>query len=328
MNRESYSYILVTQGNYQFYIVALPSTIFKETCFTVSRAEDPDQGFQRKLDEGRANAIADYIDNGLGSIPTAIILSAQPEALLKRNIKNKTISFEKNAKSFLIIDGQHRVWGYQKAKKEVRVPVIIYEDLSRIDEARLFIDINENQKKVSDELILDVKRLLEIETEDEKIFSTMFNLFLKKPDSTLKNYINVGEKNRGNLSRLVFNNAISDLVKGRLRSLDDIKKYEVINNYLTAFNRLLSDILPNNDNVLSKTIVFQAVMNISDFVISLTYDKHKKLDEKSFYETIKPIKSNLSPVKVKNPGKSYRALSEHLKEAMIKKSIPPTICTQ
>ena len=328
MNRESYAYILATQGKYQFYIVALPSSIFKDTCFAISRAEDPEQGFQRKLDENRANQIADYIDHGLGSIPTAIILSAQSEAELQRNSRSKVLSFKRDPNAFLIIDGQHRIWGYQKAEKEVRVPVIIYEGLTRVDEARLFIDINENQKKVPEELIIDVKRLLELETEEEKVYNSIFDLFLKNDDSILKPYINVGENQKGNLSRIVFNNAVAELVKGRLKSLDNTKKYEVINNYLKAFNKVFIEMSPELENAIAKTVVFQSILHVSEFAISIAYDKYDKLTEESLYETIKALKANLSTSKIKSPGRSYRALSEKLREAMIKKAIPSTIITE
>lgn len=328
MKRESYPYILVTQGKYQFYIVALPSSIFKDTCFAISRVEDPEQGFQRKLDENRANQIAEYIDHGLGSIPTAIILSAQSDAELQRNSRSKVLSFKRDPNAFLIIDGQHRIWGYQKSEKEVRVPVIIYEGLTRVDEARLFIDINENQKKVPEELIIDVKRLLELETEEEKVYNFIFDLFLKNADSVLKPYINVGENQKGNLSRIIFNNAIAELVKGRLKSLDNIKKYEVINNYLKAFNKVFIEMSPELKNVIAKTVVFQAILHVSEFAISIAYDKYENLTEESLYETIKAIKTNLSTSKIKNSGRSYRALSEKLREAMIKKAIPSTIITE
>lgn len=102
--------------------------------------------------------IAQYIDSGTGSIPTAIILAAQEEANLEYSSKNKTISFNKEKNSFLIIDGQHRVWGFIKASTSIRVPVVIYEELTRVEEAQLFVDINSNQKEVPRGLILDVKK--------------------------------------------------------------------------------------------------------------------------------------------------------------------------
>ena len=154
---------LVRQGDHKFYSLTLPSELLGDTCYVVNREEDPLDGFQRELDAKRATEIAAYIDRGLGTIPSSIILSAQEEADLKYDSKKKTISFLKIPKAFLIIDGQHRVYGFMKAKSAIRVPVIIYAELSKRDETRLFIDINSKQKGVPTELLLDIRapRLIE-----------------------------------------------------------------------------------------------------------------------------------------------------------------------
>lgn len=100
-NKYSLAAILVIQGKYKFYVVAMPSEILRDTCFTITREDDPIEGFQRRLDEKRAEEISRYIDSGLGSIPTAIILSAQDEADLRYNSKTKTISFSGEKNHFL-----------------------------------------------------------------------------------------------------------------------------------------------------------------------------------------------------------------------------------
>ena len=78
----SYSASLVTQGEHRFYQLAMPSETLAKCSFVTTRDEDPDKGFQRMLDEKRAIEIARYIDSGLGTIPTSIILSAQEIAEL------------------------------------------------------------------------------------------------------------------------------------------------------------------------------------------------------------------------------------------------------
>ena len=324
-SRASFASLLASQGKYNFHIISMPSSIFKESCFTISRSEDPQEGFQRKLDQSRCDEIAKYIDNGHGSIPTAIILSAQPEAEFERNVLNKTISFKKHPNAFLVIDGQHRVWGYSKAKTDIRVPVIIYEGLSRVEEAQLFIDINENQKKVPDALILDVKQLLQKETEDELIAREVYDRFIEDKDSALNSFINLGENERGNLSRITFYNAIGQVINGSLKQHDNQVKYDVINNYLKALKYTLSLLSTDLENSIGKPIVFQAAMNIGEFIISCTFSKYKKLDYKSFCEELAPISENLKENDIKQPGKSYKKLSEKLMDATIKKTLPMEI---
>jgi DGQHR domain-containing protein len=136
-----YSVSLVTQGRHRFYTLTMPSDVLAKTCFVSTRYDDPDIGFQRILDKKRAAEIAAYIDNGLGTIPTSIVLSAQPDAELRVIGKGKTLEFQNTRKAFLILDGQHRVYGFSLAKTGLRVPVVVYNGLSRKDESRLFIDI-------------------------------------------------------------------------------------------------------------------------------------------------------------------------------------------
>lgn len=328
-DRESLASILVTQGQFKYHIVSMRSEILEDTCFTITREEDPVQGFQRRLDEKRAEEIAKYIDEGRGSIPTAVILSAQEEADLQRNIPNKTISFKKDKRAFLIIDGQHRVWGFIKAKKNknLRIPVVIYEGLSRVEEAQLFIDINRNQKEVPPELILDVQRLLQQESEEERICNEIFTLFRTSEDSILKNYINVGENIRGNLSRVVFNKSISSLVSDKLKDLSNEQRYEVINNYISAANRVFIEMDAELDGHVAKKTVFRGLLDIALHVIDKTFSKHGKLTEEAFYEVLKVIKDNVNKRNIRITGNSYKKFGERLLQALSKTYIPSTIIT-
>jgi hypothetical protein len=139
--RLRFSVSLVTQGSHRSYTLTMPSEVLGRTCFVTTRSEDPKQGFQRVLDADRAQQIADYIDSGFGTIPSSIVLSAQPDAALKAVGAGKTIELADTPKAFLVLDGQHRVYGFSLAKTSLRVPVVIYNGLSRQDETRLFIDM-------------------------------------------------------------------------------------------------------------------------------------------------------------------------------------------
>ena len=149
MARESFAAVLLTQGEHRFYQLAMPSDVLAGCTFVSTRDSDPDTGFQRLLDPKRAQEISAYIDSGHGTIPTSVILSAQEVCNLGYDSRNKTVSFEIDPKSFLILDGQHRVYGFKKAETKIRVPVIIYDGLDRRDESRLFMDINSKQSGVT-----------------------------------------------------------------------------------------------------------------------------------------------------------------------------------
>jgi len=207
----SYTASLVTQGNHRFYTLTMPSEVLAKNCTVDTRMEDPIKGFQRRLDLRRAKDIANYIDNGFGTIPGSIILSAQPEAELVYSRPKRTISFKRHPRAFLILDGQHRVYGFHFAKAKLRVPVVIYNNLSKSNEARLFRDINTNQKPVPNELLLDINRLAETETSEEAILHDVYDLFDKESDSPLFGLMSPSEKREGKLSRVTFNAALIPL---------------------------------------------------------------------------------------------------------------------
>jgi DGQHR domain-containing protein len=229
----SYTASLVPQGDHRFWSLAMPSEVLAETATVDTREENPRDGFQRLLDEARAQDIADYIDAG-GTIPTAIILSAQATANLQYARKTRTLSFRKGPRSFLILDGQHRVFGFQKAKTRLRVPVIIYNNLKKPEEVRLFMDINTKQRPVPNELLLDIKRLAETETDEEALLRDVFDLFNEDTASPLLGLLSSAKRAKGKISRVTFNAALHAVWR-TFEDADANHIYRVLGNYLHAW---------------------------------------------------------------------------------------------
>src|SRR3989338_8305741 len=134
--RISATAIKINQNDFVFYSTVLNSDILKNTCFLSRREDDPNKGFQRLLNVSRARLIAKYLDGKEGAIPTALILSAQSVANLKYHKKEERITFDIAGKAFLVLDGQHRLYGLKEAKKIYQIPVIIFEDLDLTDEVK------------------------------------------------------------------------------------------------------------------------------------------------------------------------------------------------
>jgi len=135
----SYTALKIEQNSHYVYFSTIPIDELFEYCIVERRAENPAEGFQRRLSEPRADEIAEYLNTEGNSIPINIVLSAQPEAEFVYIRENKAISFKRVPGAFVILDGQHRMWGYHKCSARHRLPVAIYEGLSRPDEARLFV---------------------------------------------------------------------------------------------------------------------------------------------------------------------------------------------
>lgn len=306
---------LVRQGEHRFYSLTLPSELLAETCFVIGREEDPLKGFQRELDEKRAREIAAYIDSGLGTIPSAIILSAQPDAELDYDRLRKSLSFNKIRKAFLIIDGQHRVFGFMLAKTAFRVPVIIYSGLSRRDETRLFIDINSKQKGVPAELLLDIKKLAEYEKDEEELLREIFDTFMQETSSVLYGRLSPSSKAPGKISRSVFNTALKPLVRvfgGKEQS----ELYEILNSYLVA---LTEGVLRKHKQMelLFSPIFFRAACAFFLIVAPKVKDRFGAIyTADNFHFFLEQVGDNIKPSKLRSTGSAYKPIVDSLEDSL------------
>lgn len=267
---ENLSVTLITQGTSKFYSGTAEIELIAQCCTTNPRSNDPMDGFQRTLDDKRAESIANYIRDG-GTIPSSIILSAQPEAELTYSSRNKIITFEVVPTSFLILDGQHRVFGFRKLLNQgvkYRVPVIIYNDLTPAQQARLFIDINTLQKPVPKELLLDIKRLAERESDEERLLDELFTNFENKTDSFLLNKLSRIDKQKGKISKVTFYDSMKPILKEYNIANTD-RLYRIVNAYFLAANDISEENGYDLSSAISKATVFKILVSHSKAVISL-----------------------------------------------------------
>lgn len=312
----SATFSLITQNDYKFYSLTLPSDVIGDTCFVTTRYEDPDEGFQRRLDEKKAKEIAEYIDQGFGTIPNAIVISAQAAAELIVKPGGRALQFNRHPKAFLVIDGQHRAWGYKMAKSHLRVPVIIYQGLSRKEETRLFIDINTKQRPVPNELLLDIKHLADLEKGPESLLRELFDAFNKNPDSVLMGMLSPHEKTKGKISRTTFNAAYG-AIEDILMTKDSQDLFYVFNAYLGAFLGEMKK---------SKTAEYFISPNVFKAIVAFFPDVASKVKDRfdgaysvdNFKVVMSPVFDKVSKASISQTGRSYKGLYEKFQNALNK----------
>ncbi len=306
----AYAVSLITQGDWRFYTLTMPSDILAQCCYVSDRFADPEEGFQRRLDHKRAQDIANYIDCGLGTIPSAVILSAQTAANFKVTGRGKTVRFDFDPRAFLVLDGQHRVWGYSLAKTSLRVPVVIYRDLTREQEVKLFIDINTKQRPVPNELLLDIKRLAAYEKPDEKLLGELFDEFNTHPESVLFGWLSPAERQPGKISRVTFNAAVRPVLN-KFSQRDISAIFPSLNDFLAAARQHLVD--KGASNCLVDGVVFKALLDMFPRVARVVLDRRgQEYDVSDFYEAMEPVFRQTRKSTFEKPGTSYRALSDKL----------------
>jgi DNA sulfur modification protein DndB len=310
----SYPAMMMVQNKQKFYLATIPVEDIFPFAFVTRRQEDPVLGFQRSLSEHRAVDISRYLDKSYGSIPTNIVLSAQGGAKFIYNSKSKLIKYKRLPKSFLVIDGQHRLYGYGLTKKNHRVPVAIYEGLSRKEEATLFIDINTNQKGVPAALLLDIKQVAEKETEIEASLRNLFDKLAKESKSPLCGYLSPSVSRRGMISRVTFNRSVKPILENVVMTkLPENKQYELLSNFFIALEETLE-----NSGLLLKSAYFEAFCALFDDVLRLSYTKHRDYKYNSLLDVLSPLE-NIDITGILTAGKTKitkAAILPHLKNAI------------
>lgn len=308
MAKLSYTANLITQGRHKFFSLTLPSELLAKTCFVTTRYDDPNEGFQRTLDKEKAQKIADYIDKEGGTIPTAIILSAQPESDFLYSSKNKTIEFNDIRKAFLILDGQHRVYGFSLAESSVRIPVVVYAGLTRKDETRLFIDINTKQRPVPNELLLDIKALADYENESESYLRIIYDLFKDDSSSALHGKLSSAEKAKDKITRVTFNAAVKPLaiIFGDKEAQEVFK---ILNAYLKAI--YIGFKQKNIEDRIVNPYVFRSIISIFPDSAGKVKDRYNEYTMENFYHSLTYFFENISVPKITKRHQGHKELTDH-----------------
>ncbi len=276
-----------TQNNQTFLLTILPNDILKEVCFVSRRDEDPIKGFQRSLNESRARDIAKYLDNLNGVIPSALILSAQPNAKLNYDIKSSQIRFETHQNSFMVLDGQHRLYGLIKAEKTYQMPVIIFNDLNATKEVTLFIDINTTQKGVPTTLLLDIKNLSGRETKKEDLQRQLFDKL--NTDSVLAGLLSPAKSKVGKITRVSFNQATNELFENGFFHNKDIETiFRGVKNFLQAAEIVFKN-SKSEKAKLTNSILFRAIFAIFNEVVDKCLRNYSDFKVESIVNILDPI---------------------------------------
>ena len=228
--------------------------------------------------------------------------------------RGKTIQFREASKAFLIIDGQHRVFGFTLAKTELRVPVVIYNGLTKTQESRLFIDINTKQRPVPNELLLDIKKLADYEDDQEALLGKLIDLFNESSNSPILGLMSPSSKAKGRISRVTFNHGVRHLLPV-ISNVSTIGSYEILANYLRALIVVIE--LRNHSVSIVDPTTFRGLMLLFPAVAQRVQElKGKLYTEADFFEIIDPMFERVSVTRLAKTGNSPRTFAQIFEEAL------------
>lgn len=255
----------------------------------VSRAEeDPEKGFQRTLGRPRAINIKKYLDDG-NVIPGSIILSAQEKSDFQFNNKDKTITFNDVMNAFLVIDGQHRLYGANMTDINVLLPLCVFSGLNTEQEVQYFLDVNGYQKGVPKTLRIELMKFIAEPSSKDAIRKALFDSLDQEIESPLCGKMARTKSVPGKLSHVPFKNALDPILElYPLNSIDQEHKVKLLISYLTSVENLLLKSFGKSDK-LSNTAFFQAVMGAFIDACNLSMSQYGNYKVDSFEKVLEPL---------------------------------------
>lgn len=161
------------------YLTALPGRWLLDHATPSWRLQDPQRGFQRMVKNERAKEIARTVLEPNRTFPNAITLATTVKSF--RGQEGHLVLPQKT--KFLVVDGQHRLWAQHFSTVEALYPCVIHMSRTEEDMAALFLEINDNQRRVPSSLRWDLVRLVRNEDHSMVLTSDVVLELATRPDS-------------------------------------------------------------------------------------------------------------------------------------------------
>ena len=171
-------------------------------------------GIQRPLSQTRVEEIKKYVKTWDASFPNSVILAINPDHYF---FEGDLIYIKKDENSTNIIDGQHRLAGFDESTgKEFDIILSLFPELELEEQAYLFSVINSKMTTINPSLYQDLYAFATINT-PEKLAHNIAKTFNQEPNNPWFQKIKMlGRKEVGDLdpvlSQSTFNKEIVKLI--------------------------------------------------------------------------------------------------------------------
>lgn len=252
----------------RIYLTTLPGRWLIDHTTPSWRIKNPKKGFQRIVKEQRALSIAVSVLDQRRTFPNAIILATDARQFPKRN---GLLEIPSGAK-FLVIDGQHRLWAQTFSTFEAKYACVVHMGLREVDMARLFLEINDNQKRVPASLRWDLVRLVRPEEDPYAVEASelVYALATEKESPLYQRIDLTGEIQQITLKQGSLAPEIKVFVStrmGGLRNLDFEKHYDILVRYLAAARSVDTDAWRSGESPLYGARVLRMLIRILPLII-------------------------------------------------------------
>ena len=161
MESKEYRYVATQFAEHTIYTFAMRVGDLLQMQYVASRGVSTEQGaVQRILNKGRVDAISKFVLAGNSFVNTFILNWTDTQYMPK--VKKDTLILPLQGRFAQMLDGQHRMAGLQEAVNQkadvadMEVLVSLFIGLNTKEAAKIFLNINSEQKPVPRSLIYDL----------------------------------------------------------------------------------------------------------------------------------------------------------------------------
>ena len=228
----------ILQESPKILCVTLPGSWLLDHTTPSWRIVDPIVGFQRMVTESRAKQIAVAVLDQRHTFPNAIVLATDIDTI---EVKNERINIPNDAR-FLVVDGQHRLWAQQFSGFSAQYGCFIHAGLSQEEMAKLFLEINENQKRVPASLRWDLTRLIQPADDPERLAAAeiVYLLATERESPFFQRIDLTGEQSEIQIKQATLAPEFQRLLRprGLLRGYSFLEQHSIILEYSIAIQQV------------------------------------------------------------------------------------------
>lgn len=258
----------ILQESPLIYLASIPGKWLLDRTTPSWRIEDPAKGFQRIIKEERARQIAVAVLDQGRTFPNSIVLATD-----KKTFSSEDCSIEIPSKiKFLVVDGQHRIWSQTYSSYDAEYSCVIHMGLSEEQMAYLFLEINDNQKRVPSSLRWDLVRLVRPEDDPYGIAAAelVYQLATDENSPLFQRIDLTGEQKEIQLKQGSLAPELKTLVSSKRASFFKLlleEQYEIITQFLLSMKQMDLDGWLNGTSPFYKARVLRATLRLLPEII-------------------------------------------------------------
>jgi DGQHR domain-containing protein len=267
------------------------------------RVDDPELGFQRVVREDRARAIAATVLAQGRTFPNSIVLATDKADF---GFDRDSCSLELPPKArFLVVDGQHRLYAQRYSSIEATYSCMLHMGLTEVQMAQLFLEINDNQKRVPASLRWDLVRLVRPDDDASAIRAAdlVFQLAVDQSSPLYQRIDLTGEQNKITLKQASLAPEIKALVgstRGGIKGLDFDSQLDLLIRYLAAVRERDPDGWRSGESYLYGNRVLRVLLRLLPACIVAIGKQATVIPVTEFAKLIRKLDlTTLDPIEIK-----------------------------